>query len=139
MQFSKANFTASMSALGQKQTFCAAVKNILIRSRGRRVAASNSLFWIRCENAILCRHYRVAREPAVATTWIKFGRLKCVGRGIISPLGLVSDCALNFLKCLFASRLITSRVSLLDFSHGFRNDLVRLRRYFPKLAFGGCN
>ena len=29
------------------------------------VAASNSPFWIRCENVILCRHCRVAREPAV--------------------------------------------------------------------------
>ena len=60
-----------MSALCQKQTFCAAVKNILIRSRHRRVAASNSPFWILCENVILCRHYRVACEPAVGTTWIK--------------------------------------------------------------------
>jgi hypothetical protein len=52
---------------------------------------------------------------------------------VFGPVSLMSDCALNFLKCLFASRLITGRVSLLRFGHGFRNDLVRLRRYITTI------
>src|SRR6516165_1052736 len=46
-----------------------------------------SPFWICRENVILRRHFGVAREPAFATAWIKLGRLKRVGRWIVSPLG----------------------------------------------------
>src|SRR6516164_7402784 len=46
-----------------------------------------SPFWICRENVILRRHFGVAREPAFATAWIKLGRLKRVGRCIVSPLG----------------------------------------------------
>ena len=41
--------------------------------------------WIRSEYVILCRHHRMAREPALGTAWIKCGRLKSIGRRIIIP------------------------------------------------------
>src|SRR5262249_55820359 len=47
-----------------------------------------SPFWIRGPNVILRRHLGMAREPALGAARIKFGRLKRVGRWIISPLGI---------------------------------------------------
>jgi hypothetical protein len=66
------------------------------------VVATHLSFWIRRENVILRRHLCVAREPAFGTAWIKFGRLKGVGRGIKADRhGTSSPCsAVRVLKNL---------------------------------------